>query len=43
MVNDGGTQFSSNNWVVDPLTVEQDGRSLSSDFRQGQLSLSYTF
>jgi hypothetical protein len=40
----GSNRYTNGDFgVVDPLTVEQDGRSLSSDFRQGQLSLRYSF
>lgn len=40
----GSNRYTNGDFgVVDPLTVQQDGRSLSSDFRQGQLSLRYTF
>jgi Carboxypeptidase regulatory-like domain/TonB-dependent Receptor Plug Domain len=40
----GSNRYNNGDFgVVDPLTVQQDGRSLSSDFRQGQLSVRYTF
>ncbi len=40
----GSNRYTNGDFgVVDPLTVEEDGRSLSSDFRQGQISLRYSF